>query len=446
MEEEIGKLHIVMVPWFAMGHLLPFFELSKSLALKGLQISFFTTPSNIHRLPSIPKTLTPLLKFIPCSPSTMNTENTSDLHYVDNRPLLHQTYDALEHHLVAFLSDPSRSKPNWIIFDIKAISWAPALASRFSINSAFFIIFCAAAIAFVERFKKLDSSENLATASDLIPFPTTVTFRRFEALRFRSLLLKEIDNSSKKLILTRTFREFEAKWIDLLGENCIPVGFLPSPINEEESETYTRISKWLDKQKELSVIYVGFGAEAILTSEQIAEIALGLEKCGLPFIWVLWVGSPPQNFDERTSGRGLVWMGWVPQSRLLAHRAIGGFLTHGGWGSVVEGMVVGVALAVLPMQFEHGLNARHLVESGYAVEVVRNDEDGYFSGEEIARKLRIVMVEEEGEVVRKKARKGKEIFGSKKLQEEYITELVKNLWQRCKMSDRNIPRFAAIVT
>ncbi|PKU62764.1 UDP-glycosyltransferase 91C1 [Dendrobium catenatum] len=98
-------------------------------------------------------------------------------------------------------------------------------------------------------------------------------------------------------------------------------------------------------------------------------------------------------------------------------------------------MVVGAALAVLPMQYEHGLNARHLVESGYAVEVERNDED---SGEEIARKLRILMVEEEGEEVRKKARKGKEIFGSKKLQEECITELVKNLWQRCKMSGKSI--------
>ncbi|KAI0529503.1 hypothetical protein KFK09_002055 [Dendrobium nobile] len=438
MEEEIDKLHIVMVPWLAMGHLLPFFELSKSLALKGLQISFFTTPSNIHRLPSIPKTLTPLFKFIPCSSSTMIIENTSDLHYDDNMPLLHQTYDDLEHHLVSFLSDPSHCKPNWIIYDIKARNWAPALASRYSVNSAFFSIFNAAAIAFVDRFRIHDSPEKLATASDHIPFPTTVTFRRFEALRIRPILSKKIDNPSNEMILTRTFREFEGKWIDLLGENCIPVGFLPSSIDEEESETWRRISKWLDQQKEQSVIYVAFGSEAILTREHIDEIALGLEKSDLPFLWVLRVGLPPEGFVERIGERGLVWMGWVPQSRLLAHRAIGGFLTHGGWSSVVEGMVVGAAMAVLPMKYEQGLTARHLVESGYAVEIVRNDEDGYFSAEEIARKLRILMVEEEGEEVRKKARAGKEIFGSKKLQDEYITELVKNLWQRCKMSGKSI--------
>ncbi|KAI0529504.1 hypothetical protein KFK09_002056 [Dendrobium nobile] len=421
-----------------MGHIFPFLELSKSLALKGLQISFVTTPSTIHRLPSIPKTLTPFLKFIHFSPSGMNIENTTDLHSDEGQALLSQAYAALEHRLVAFLSDPSNGKPNWIFYDFPSISWAPALASRFSINSAFFCTFNAASFEFLGRYAIHDSSKNLTTASDLIPFPTTVTLRRFEAIRIRPFLPKEKDRRTNEFMLSRTFREFEDKWIDLLGENCIPVGFLPSSFDEEESETWMRISKWLDKRKEQSVIYVAFGSEVILTREQIDEIALGLEKSELPFLWVLRVGLPPQGFLERTAERGLVWMGWVPQSRLLAHRAIGGFLTHGGWSSVVEGMVVGAAMAVLPMQYEQGLNARQLVESGYAVEIVRNDEDGYFSAEEIVRKLRILMVEEEGEEVRKKARKGKEIFGSKKLQEEYITELVKTLWQKQQVGNKPI--------
>ncbi|KAI0529501.1 hypothetical protein KFK09_002053 [Dendrobium nobile] len=420
-----------------MGHLLPFFELSKSLALKGLQISFFTTPSTIHRLPSIPKTLTPFFKFVPFSSSGINIENTSDLHS-DEGHLLFQAYAALEHRLIAFLSDPSNGKPNWIIYDFPAISWAPALASRFSINSAFFSIFSAAAIAVLRHYAKHDSLKTLTTASDIIPFPTTVALRRFEAIQIRPFLPKEKNRQTNEFMLSRTFREFEGKWIDLLGENCIPVGFLPSSIDEEESETWMRISKWLDKQKEQSVIYVAFGSEAILTREQIDEISLGLEKSDLPFLWVLRVGLPPEGFVERIGERGLVWMGWVPQSRLLAHRTIGGFLTHGGWSSVVEGMVVGAAMAVLPMKYEQGLTARHLVESGYAVEIVRNDEDGYFSAVEIVRKLRILMVDEEGEEVRKKARAGKEIFGSNKLQEEYITELVKALWQKHQMANKPI--------
>ncbi|KAL0927923.1 hypothetical protein M5K25_002147 [Dendrobium thyrsiflorum] len=309
MEEETGKLHIVMLPWLAMGHLLPFFELSKSLALKGLQISFFTTPSNIHRLPSIPKTLTPLLKLIPCSSSSMNIENTSDPHFVDNRPLLNQTFDALEPHLAAFLSDPSHCQPNRIIYDFPAISWALALASRFSINSAFFCIINTASFAFLDRYVKHDLAKKLATGSDFIPFPTTVALRRFEAIQILPFHPKEKDRRTNEFILCRTFREFESKWIDLLGKNCIPVGFIPSSFDEEESETWMRISKWLDKQKEQSVIYVSFGTEAILTRDQIDEIALGFEKSELPFLWILRLGLPPSGFVERTAERGLVLIG-----------------------------------------------------------------------------------------------------------------------------------------
>lgn len=237
-----------------------------------------------------------------------------------------------------------------------------------------------------------------------------------------------------QLILIRTCKEFETKWLDLLGGIYRPVGLLPPSFDkEDESETWARIREWLDEREEFSVVYAAFGSEAKLTGEQIDEIGLGLEQSGLPFVWVLRLGSPPQGFEERTAGRGMVWRGWVPQARLLAHPAIGGFLTHGGWNSAVEGMVVGAAMVVLPMMFEQGLNARNLAETGYGVEVVRNDEDGYFSGEEIGRKLRMVMVEEEGEELRKKARKGREIFGSEKLQDDYTVELVRKLREKQKL-------------
>ncbi|KAL0927929.1 hypothetical protein M5K25_002154 [Dendrobium thyrsiflorum] len=444
MEEEPGKLHVVMLPWLAMGHLLPFFQLSKHLAAKGIRISFFSTPSNIHRLPSIPQTLNPLLNFIPCSPPPINgtpstIDNTIDLRSEAARALLQEAYAGFEHHLTAFLSDPSRPKPDWIIYDFSAINWAPSLASQFNVNSAFFCLVNAAATTFFIRANDYDSPEKLTRVPDGIPFPTTVAFRPFEARQACSVLPKKTDQTESKpqsnqLTLIRTCKEFEEKWVDLLGDTYLPVGFLPPSFEkEEESETWMRICEWLDEQKEHSVIYAAFGSEVILTREQIDEIALGLEKSGLPFVWVLRMGLPPQGFQERIAGRGLVWIGWVPQARLLAHPAVGGFLTHGGWSSIVEGMVVGATMVVLPMQFEQGLTARHLVESGYAMEVVRNDEDGSFSGEEIARKLRMAMVEEEGEEPRKNARKGKEIFGSEKLQEEYITELVKNLWQKRTM-------------
>ncbi|PKU74723.1 putative UDP-rhamnose:rhamnosyltransferase 1 [Dendrobium catenatum] len=437
MEEE-SKLHIVMLPFVAMSHLLPFFELSKRLALKGVEISFFTAPSNIHRLPSIPQALTPFINFISCSinNNSSNIENSVDLGSEADRLLLLKVYDNFENQLTALLSDTSRPKPDCIIYDFPGGRWAPALASRYNVNSASFCLFNAAALTFCNHTKDFDSPEKLTTVPDSIPFPTTVAFRPFEARIFYSMFGKkpkqtEAKTESSQFTLIRTCKEFESKWLDLLGDTHTPVGLLPPSFDEEEeSEAWTRIREWLDEQKESSVVYVAFGSEAILTRKQIDEIALGLETSGLPFFWVLRVGSPPQGFEERTAGRGLVWMGWAPQVRILAHWAVGGFLTHGGWNSVVEGLVVGAAMVVLPMMFEQGLNARNLVENAYAVEVARNYEDGSFTGEEIARKLRMVMVEEEGEELRKKAKKGKEVFGSEKLQQEYLDELVKKLREK----------------
>ncbi|KAK8960577.1 UDP-glycosyltransferase 91C1 [Platanthera guangdongensis] len=457
MGEASGKLHLVMLPWLAMGHLLPFFQLSKRLALKGLHISFFSTAGNIRRLPPLPPPLTPHITFVPCSLSLIqglpsHIENTVDLNSEAQRPLLDQAYASFRHHLAAFLDDPLRPKPDWIIYDVIATSWAPSVAARFNISCAFFSLFNAAMIAFFSNRPAFTSPEDLTIVPDHIPFPTTVAFRLFEARQMFAMLSNSrpdrpasstnSDNPqtvrSSQLMLIRTCREFEPKWLDLVVEMfagrmpVIPVGFLPPTVDDEVgSETWARIGEWLDRREARSVVYAAFGTEVKLTGAQIGEIAVGLEGSGQDFLWALRTGSVlPEGFAARNEGRGLVCEGWVPQARILGHPAVGGFLTHGGWNSVVEGLAVGASMVVLPMMFDQGLNARHLVESGYAVEVERNEEDGWFSGEEIGRKLRAVMVEEEGEGVRMKGRKGKEIFGSEEKQLEYDAELVKYLWEK----------------
>ncbi|KAI3975177.1 hypothetical protein MKX01_020578 [Papaver californicum] len=56
METKENQYHIVLFPWLAFGHVIPFLELSKSLASNGngdIQISFLSTPSIIKRLPPI---------------------------------------------------------------------------------------------------------------------------------------------------------------------------------------------------------------------------------------------------------------------------------------------------------------------------------------------------------------------------------------------------------
>ncbi|TKW17316.1 hypothetical protein SEVIR_5G358700v4 [Setaria viridis] len=44
-------LRIVICPWLAFGHMLPYLELAERLASRGHHVSFVSTPRNLARLP-----------------------------------------------------------------------------------------------------------------------------------------------------------------------------------------------------------------------------------------------------------------------------------------------------------------------------------------------------------------------------------------------------------
>ncbi|MCI34649.1 UDP-glycosyltransferase 91A1-like, partial [Trifolium medium] len=111
-----------------------------------------------------------------------------------------------------------------------------------------------------------------------------------------------------------------------------------------KDDTWWWLKEWLDKKPHSSVLYVAFGSEAKPSQEEVTNIALGLEESKLPFFWVLRVQRGPtdnevlqlpEGFEERTKGHGVVCTDWVPQMKIMGHVAIGGFLTHAGWTSVV---------------------------------------------------------------------------------------------------------------
>lgn len=46
-------LHVVMCPWLAFGHMLPYLDLAGRLASRGHRVTFVSTPCNIARFPSV---------------------------------------------------------------------------------------------------------------------------------------------------------------------------------------------------------------------------------------------------------------------------------------------------------------------------------------------------------------------------------------------------------
>nr|AGX93069.1 7-deoxyloganetic acid UDP-glucosyltransferase-like protein [Rauvolfia serpentina] len=127
---------------------------------------------------------------------------------------------------------------------------------------------------------------------------------------------------------------------------------------------------WLDSQPPRSVLYVSFGSITVVTRDQLLEFWHGLVDSGQRFLWVMRPDSIlgkdgenqiPPELEEGTRARGYM-VGWAPQEEVLYHPAIGGFLTHSGWNSTLESIVVGVPMICWPYFADQMINSRFVSE------------------------------------------------------------------------------------
>ncbi|TKY68957.1 UDP-glycosyltransferase 72B1 [Spatholobus suberectus] len=164
-----------------------------------------------------------------------------------------------------------------------------------------------------------------------------------------------------------------------------------------------------------------------LFHDQINELAWGLELSGQNFLWVLRppnkfgiiadIGAKnedpfqflPNGFLKRTKGHGLVVPYWASQVQILGHGAISGFLCHCGWNSTLEGVVHGIPLIAWPLFAEQKMNAV-LLTNGLKVALrLKLNEKGIVEREEIARVIKNLMVGEEGQGIRQRMKKLKDV-------------------------------------
>ncbi|MCO5591851.1 hypothetical protein L7F22_045844 [Adiantum nelumboides] len=191
----------------------------------------------------------------------------------------------------------------------------------------------------------------------------------------------------------------------------LPASFLKGEMNSSggssaESTEAQRCLMWLDEQPEASVLYVAFGTIACLSEAQAHELAMGLEASKERFLWVVRIpdqqqhhkGSSeqaqllPSRFEERTKGRGVVLWEQAPQKKILAHWAIGGFLTHCGWNSTLVALCRGVPMLCYPMFVDQGMNGKWVVEVLHAGKLLkRSGGGGIVSREEVERMVREVL-------------------------------------------------------
>ncbi|GLJ47574.1 hypothetical protein SUGI_1004640 [Cryptomeria japonica] len=149
------KLHVVMFPWLAHGHITPFLELAKRLLSYGFRISFVSTPLNIARIKQqiLQSEPTPGIEMVELPmPSVdglpIGIESTTGLFEIgrtDLIPLLFQALDLCEHPFGALLKLLS---PDFVIHDV-TLCWIPRVAAKLGIPTINFMSFNAATMSFM---------------------------------------------------------------------------------------------------------------------------------------------------------------------------------------------------------------------------------------------------------------------------------------------------------
>uniref|UniRef100_A0A453DL49 Uncharacterized protein n=1 Tax=Aegilops tauschii subsp. strangulata TaxID=200361 RepID=A0A453DL49_AEGTS len=151
---------------------------------------------------------------------------------------------------------------------------------------------------------------------------------------------------------------------------CIGPLVKPEEVGVGTTERHECLA-WLDGQPKASVVFLCFGSSGRFSAEQVKQTAAGLETSGQRFLWVVRRPAEgddhldvlfPNGFLHRTKERGLVVMSWAPQRQVLAHGAIGGFVTHCGWNSVLEAVMAGVPMLAWPLYAEQRMNKVLLVD------------------------------------------------------------------------------------
>ncbi|KAM7478538.1 hypothetical protein LguiA_026751 [Lonicera macranthoides] len=190
-----------------------------------------------------------------------------------------------------------------------------------------------------------------------------------------------------KGIVINTFAELESHAVGSLenssmyGKSVIPPIYTVGPILNKppRGDQSEDLMKWLDDQPPASVVFLCFGSMGSFGVEQVREIAQGLERARYRFIWAIrkppskdnTVEFPgeftdfeeilPEGFLDRTAAIGKV-VGWAPQFAVLSHPAVGAFVSHCGWNSILESFWCGVPITTWPLYAEQQLNAFQMVK------------------------------------------------------------------------------------
>ncbi|KAK4477021.1 hypothetical protein RD792_016223 [Penstemon davidsonii] len=469
MGEKCRPVHIYFFPLMAPGHMIPLVDMARqfsrhkaktTILLTNLNATQFSSSierdKNHHGLDiNIRQIKFPTTQVgLPENCQSLSSITTSDMSLKFDKAL-------------SLLQEPvhqllKQDKPDCIVTDF-FIPWATQVAEKLRIprlvfHGAGFFPLCV--YHSLIKYKPFESDSEVFTVPEL---PHVIKMSKRQVPDF---ITRESQNLGSKIfadatkaeetsygVIFNSFKELEPDYVEhyrskiLIGRRKVwhvgPVSLcnketedkahrVKSPTNTMAAEAEECLN-WLNTQEPNSVVYVSFGTLSSISNTQLREIAIGLESSEQKFIWAVKydehneVFPLPEEFEERIKDKGLVINGWVPQLMILEHESVGGFLTHCGWNSLLEGITAAVPMVTWPISSEQFENEKFLTEIlkigvGIGAQEWRERTDVnrvLIGSAKIAKAVRNAMIGEEAMEMRKRvsclrdeAKKAVEVGGS----------------------------------
>ncbi|KAM3682138.1 hypothetical protein ACJW31_12G049800 [Castanea mollissima] len=427
---------IVLYPTPVIGHLISMVELGKLILTHhpSLNIHILIAPapynagSTAPYIASVSSTIPSItfhnLPSVTLPPTTSSHHETLTFELIRlNNPNVHQSLLSISktHHIQAFIMDAF-------------CTYALSVASELKIAGYIFFTTSAITLSYLlyhptihknttKSLKDLNTLFEIPGGVAPIPssdLPKPLLDRNDKAYEF--FLDSSIAMPKSAGIIVNTFESLEPRAIQAISDGLsVPDGPTPpiycaGPLivtkrsGHDEGNAVPECLTWLDLQPSQSVVFLCFGSLGLFSIEQLKEIAIGLEKSGQRFLWVvrnppsekhsLAVSTQPEpdldsllpkGFLDRTKERGLVVKSWAPQVAVLNHNSVGGFVTHCGWNSVLEAVCAGVPMVAWPLYAEQKLNKQELVEDVKIALPMNKSEDGFVSATEVEKRVRELM-------------------------------------------------------
>lgn len=465
--ETSRKPHFVLVPWVGgVSHIVPMSDIGCLLASHGACVTIITTPASVSIVQSRVDRASRqgaviAVSAIPFPAAEAGLpEGCERMELIPSPAMVPSFFKANKRFGEAVArycrqQDAAR-RPSCVIAGT-CHTWTLPMARDLGVPCYIFHGFGAFALLCVEHLYKQGRHEAIASADEPVdisvlpqPFECKILGRQLPlqflpSMSVGSGLMQEIREFDVAVdgIVVNSFDELEHGSTALLeaaaGKRVVAVGPVslccgaPSLEPPRRDDDARRCMAWLDAKKAGSVVYVSFGSAGCIPPAQLLQLGMALVSCPWPVMWVLrGADSLPDDVKEwlrentDADGKCLVVRGWAPQVAILEHPAVGGFMTHCGWGSTLESVAAGVPMVTWPLFAEQFVNEKLIVDVlgiGVSVGVTKPTENVLTAGklgsgeamaaevgaEQVKRALeRLMDGGSEGEEMRRKALELKE--------------------------------------